>query len=129
MLNKIKKIKIKEIKIKAGNIIKYLDKKNPEFKKFGEIYFNEIKKGYFKGWNLHKKYKSVITVPYGNVEFTFMDLKRKRKKIVNISRKNPSILIIPPKIWFKFRSKTKLSIIVNTIENIHSRNETLKLSL
>ena len=71
MLNNVKKIKLKEINIKEGNILKYIDKNNRYFKKFGEIYFSEIKKGYYKGWNLHKRCQCLIFVPIGEVEFSF----------------------------------------------------------
>ena len=44
---KIKKIKIidlKSIKNPKGDILKYLSKDSKNYKKFGEIYFSEIKK-------------------------------------------------------------------------------------
>ena len=42
----VKKIKIytnKIIKNKKGNLIKFVSRKDSFFKKFGEVYFNEIK--------------------------------------------------------------------------------------
>ena len=99
-----KKIPLKEIVNKSGNIIKYVDKENFYFKKFGEVYFSEIKRGYTKGWNLHKKCHCLITIPHGSVEFTLMKHSRKKKKKFFISRKKPEILLIPPMTWFKFRS-------------------------
>ena len=39
MLNKIKKIPLKKIETKEGDIIKYIDKEKKYFNKFGEIYF------------------------------------------------------------------------------------------
>lgn len=129
MLNKVKVINLKEIYNPAGSVIKYLDKKNKNFLSFGEIYFSEIKKGYEKGWNLHKKYKSIITVPYGKVEFCCMNLSKTKRRIFKIGRKKPSLIIIPPQVWFKFKSLSKISVIVNTINDIHKKNETLKFPL
>ena len=43
-LNKIKKIKLKIANNSKGDILKYLTRKNKYLKKFGEVYFNEIKK-------------------------------------------------------------------------------------
>ena len=54
-LKKIKKIKLDIIKNKKGDILKYLNRKDKFFNKFGEIYFTEIKKNEIKGWNYHKK--------------------------------------------------------------------------
>jgi len=45
----IKKIKLKIIKNKKGDILKYLNKYILHPKKFGEIYFNQIKKNQKKG--------------------------------------------------------------------------------
>jgi|TARA_B110000003_G_C16587166_1_gene510306 dTDP-4-dehydrorhamnose 3,5-epimerase len=126
MLKKAKKINLKKISNPAGDIIKYLDKKNKNFNKFGEVYFNEIKKGYTKGWNLHKKTYCLITVPLGSVVFTLMDFQMKKKKIFSINRRKPSLLIIPPKVWFKFKSLSEYSIITNFIDQIHNKKESLK---
>ena len=70
----LKKIKIIPLKISKnikGDILKYLEKNNKYLKKFGEIYFTEIKKNKTKGWNFHKKNQCLITVPFGKVKFTF----------------------------------------------------------
>lgn len=129
-LNKIKIIKLKIIKNSKGDLLKYLDKKNKYFKKFGEIYFTEIKKGKVKGWNYHKKLYSLIAVPFGSVKFTFTnDIKKKKKKIIKVGKKNYSLIVAPPGLWFKFESLTKLSIIINTLNDTHKRSETLKITI
>ena len=51
----IKVFKNKVFKNKKGSLTKYVSKKNKFFKKFGEVYFNEIKYNQTKGWILHKK--------------------------------------------------------------------------
>jgi dTDP-4-dehydrorhamnose 3,5-epimerase len=126
MLKKIKKISLKQIKVKEGNIIKYINKKSFYFKKFGEIYFSKIKKGHVKGWNLHKKTNCLITVPYGSVTFVLKDYKMKKQKTLTLKDTMPSLLVIPPNIWFKFWTKEKYSIIVNMIELTHNTKETMK---
>ena len=108
MLTKIKKIPLKVIKNNSGDIIKYLGKKNNYFNKFGEVYFSKIKKGFIKGWNLHKKTSCLITVPYGSVNFVLKDFEMKKSKKVLLSDSNPSLLVIPPNIWFKFWTKKKI---------------------
>ena len=129
MLKKIKKIPLKVVKNNSGDIIKYIEKKNPNFKKFGEVYFSQIKKGYVKGWNLHKKTCCLITVPFGSVNFVFKDYKMKKSKQLLINDKNPCLLVIPPKIWFKFWTKKKYSIIVNLIDRSHNPKETKKFPI
>ena len=102
MLNKIKKIPLKKIETKEGDIIKYIDKEKKYFNKFGEIYFSKIKKGHVKGWNLHKRTRCYLTVPYGSISFVFKYLNMKKYKKIRINDANPQLLIIPKNIWFKF---------------------------
>ena len=129
MLKKIKKIPLKIIKNDSGNIIKFLTKKNPSFNRFGELYFSHIKKGCVKGWNLHKKTACLMTVSYGSVNFIFKDYKMKKTRKITINDISPSLLVIPPNIWFKFSTKKKYSIILNLIDRIHSNKETKKLPI
>ena len=111
------------IKNKKGSIIKYIDKKNNFFKSFGEIYFSEVKANKTKGWNLHKKYTCIITVPIGVVEFMIVNRNKKlsKKKITN-----KEVLIIPPGNWFAFKSLSKKSLVANLINGIHIDSETKK---
>ncbi len=129
MLNKVKKINLKKIKAHGGDVIKFIDKNNKYFFSFGEVYFSEINKGFFKGWNLHKKCHCLMTVVYGSVEFTLMNYSQNKKKKFIINNKNPQLLIIPPKIWFKFRSLQNKSTICNLIDRIHNKNETKKIPI
>ena len=129
MANKIKAIKLEVIRNPKGDILKYLNKKNKHLKKFGEIYFTEIKKNKTKGWNLHKKNTCLLTVPYGKVKFTFAKDIKKRKQSIIIDKKNYKIIVVPPKFWFKFISMTDISIVANTLEEIHNDNETLKIPI
>lgn len=128
-LNRIKIVKLKIIKNSKGDLLKYLDKTNRYFKKFGETYFTEIKKNKTKGWNYHKKLYSLITVPYGKVKFTYAKDINKQKKTIIIGKKNYSLIIAPPGLWFKFQSISKISLIVNTLNDIHKSSETKKIPI
>ena len=127
----IRLIKNKIINNKKGDIIKFINYKNKYFSKFGEIYFSEIKKNKTKGWNIHNKYQCILTVPFGKVVFLFFDPKVKIKKFkkITLSKKNNYSIILPPKIWFCFKSLVKLSIVTNVLNNIHSSKETSKSSV
>ena len=129
MLKKVKKIPLIIIRSKEGDIIKYLDRDKKYFKKFGEVYFSKIKKGFVKGWNLHKKTRCFITVPYGSVTFILKNFRNAKTIKIELKDTKPELLIIPPYTWFKFWTKKSYSIITNIIENKHSKNETMKLPL
>ena len=129
MLSKIKIYKLNKLKNLKGDVLKYLNKNNKYFKKFGEIYFTEIKEKQIKGWNFHKKCQCLITVPVGKVKFTFAEKISGRKKVIIIGKKNHSIIVVPPRICFSFASLEKISLVVNTINEIHNNKETLKIPI
>jgi dTDP-4-dehydrorhamnose 3,5-epimerase len=126
-----KEINKKIIKVKKGDILKYLSKKDKFFSGFGEVYFSEIKKNKTKGWNLHKKNTCILSVPFGSVVFNFIDGRINKKthknvKKVVLSKKNFKIIVVPPGVWFSFKSLTHISIVANCINKVHSDQETLK---
>ena len=98
-LSKIKTIKLKISTNPKGDVLKYLTRKNKYFKKFGEVYFTEIKKNKIKGWNFHKKCWCLLAVPYGKVKFTFaknINSKKKTKLRVGTSTKNVGVCLLFP---------------------------------
>ena len=116
----IKKYKIKIIKNSKGNIFKFLNFQKLPFKKFGEIYFSEVKPNIFKGWKFHYSRNQYLTVINGSVEFSFKKKANgKIKKILINSKKNLYSLYIPKKIYYSFRcySQTK-ALIVNIIDEV-----------
>ena len=128
-LSKIKTIKLKISTNPKGDVLKYLTSKNKYFKKFGEAYFTEIKKNKIKGWNFHKKCWCLLAVPYGKVKFTFAENINSKKKTIIIGKKNYSLIVVPPRIWFNFMSIKKISLVVNTLNHVHNKNETLKIPI
>tara|TARA_B100001248_G_scaffold174092_1_gene132015 strand:- start:1845 stop:2255 length:411 start_codon:yes stop_codon:yes gene_type:complete len=121
----IKVFKNKVFKNKKGSLTKYVSKKNKFFKKFGEVYFNEIKYNQTKGWILHKKNTCLIICVKGKIKFTFIDKFNSERKIT-ISSNTGKIIKIPPNIWFCFKSQKNISIIANLIENPHKDSEIKK---
>ena len=129
----LKKIKIKIIKNRKGDILRFISKKNKFFKSFGEIYFTEINYRKLKGWNLHKKNKSFLTVCYGKVILHFIDGMNKsktfnREKQMILGKKNHGIIVVPPGVWFSFTTFNKKAVIANFLNKPHSDNETIKIN-
>tara|TARA_Y100000591_G_scaffold324578_1_gene344207 strand:- start:868 stop:1281 length:414 start_codon:yes stop_codon:yes gene_type:complete len=124
----IKLSKGKTIKNKKGNIIKFINKRDKLFKKFGELYFSEIKIKKEKGWNYHKKNTCLINVPFGKVRFRIYNVSKNKIQTILLSDKNNLILQIPPKNWFSFKSLTKKSLVANILDNVHQDKETDKKS-
>ena len=51
---KLKIIKLKNIKMEKGNLVKFIEKKSLNYKGFGEVYFSNVKKNKIKAWKKHK---------------------------------------------------------------------------
>jgi len=129
----VKKIKVKLFKNSKGDLLKYISKKSLYFKSFGEVYFNEINFKKKKGWILHKKNQCIICVCYGEVKFKLIDGRTKSKSFniennIILSKKNHSILVIPPGIWFSFTTNKKKSIFANFINHVHLDKESVKIN-
>ena len=124
----IKIIKNKIIKNSRGNIIKFISKKKPFFKTFGEIYFNKIKHKKTKGWILHKRNTCIFICIHGKIRFHFNDLNKKEKKIL-LDSNTGNILLVPNNIWFSFSGMKTESILANLIEKPHEDSEIKKFDV
>jgi len=116
-------------KNKKGDVIKYISKKSKYFKKFGEIYFSEIKKNKIKGWIKHTRNTCIICVPYGKVRFFIVKENFQKQKKFILSKKINKLLIIPSGYWFSFLSVNKFSLVANFIDDVHSDNEVIKKNI
>lgn len=115
--------KNKIFKTKIGRLIKFVNKDSKFFKKFGEIYFNNIKKTKKQNdWILHKNYQCLILVISGKVKFSI----KNKKKNKNLNLDNNVILKINSGTWFKFSSITKNALFVNLIDGLHNPKETIR---
>ena len=127
-LNKIKIKRLKIIKLPAGNVVRFLRKKEMKKKwKFGEAYFSKIKFERVKAWKYHVKATVNLTVLVGKVKFVFYSQQFKSFKTIIMEEKRNARLTIPPKSWFGFKgiSKTE-SIIISLTDLIHSPKEVLR---
>lgn len=62
-----------------GEVMHMLKSSDPEFKRFGEIYFSTVNPGFVKGWHLHKKMELNYAVPSGKIRLVLYDGREKSK--------------------------------------------------
>ena len=120
---------LKVIKNSKGDIKKYLDLKVLKKLKISEIYFSEIKKNKIKGWNLHKKATCLLSVACGSVKFQIRDKNFKLVKTILINKKNHKYIKIPPGMWFSFKAMTQNSVVINSTDLEHKKDETRKIPI
>ena len=125
----IKISKLIEIKNSKGNIIKLLNRNDPSFSSFGELYISKINFGKIKGWKRHKKMKMNLFVINGEVLFVFYYHKIKKFHTIKISN-NKTGVFVPNNIWFAFKGISKKENIVMNLANIpHQDNESEKKNI
>ncbi len=120
---------LKVIKNSKGDIKKYLDLKILKKFKISEVYFSEIKKNKIKGWNLHKKATCLLSVAFGSVKFQIMDKNFKLVKTILINKKNHKCIQIPPGMWFSFKAMTQNSVVINSTDLEHQKDNTRKIPI
>ena len=101
------------IKNNKGSIFKYISSRDSYFKKFGEIYFNQINKNKTKGWILHKETKCILSLIYGRIIFHLIDGRKKSKTFnketkFSLNENSFKIIIVPPGVGFPSRLKIKI---------------------
>ena len=125
VLSKIKIKKFNTVNNKNGKILKILDGRQRDLKKFKDAYFSFIKYNKIKGWKKHLKMTMTLYVPVGKVQFVFYD--EKTFISVLIGENKFYKIIVPPNIWFAFKGVSKGVNLVFNLANIkHNDKEVIR---
>ena len=129
-MTNIKLTSLSKKNLSNGNLYKFIDKNNENFRKFGEVYFSFIKQKSIKAWKLHKKATMNIVVPIGKVRFILFENKDNKFydfKEIKIGQSNYKLLTIKPNTWYGFQGLSKnLNLIVNLTNLVHDDNEMIR---
>ena len=127
---KITKNKLKIINNNKGKIVKFFHQNIKKFNQPKEVYFSFIKFKKIKGWKLHLKQTTIISVVFGKIKIVFFDKNFNFLEEVILTSKSPSYVLIPPNVWYSFRGLNKSqSIICSLIDIFHTDNEQKNLEL
>ncbi len=127
---KIIKNKLKIINNNKGKIVKFFYQNIKKFNKPKEVYFSFIKFKKIKGWKLHLKQTTVISVVFGKIKIVIFDKNFNFLEEVILTSKSPSYVLIPPNVWYSFRGLNKSqSIICSLIDMLHKDDEQKNLEL
>jgi dTDP-4-dehydrorhamnose 3,5-epimerase len=91
-----------------GNVKHMLRSTDPEFEKFGEIYFSCVYPGVVKGWHLHKIMTLNYTVVSGMIKLVLYDDRPESNthgelQEIFMGTYNYVLVKIPPLIWNGFK--------------------------
>ena len=129
-LEKIKFFKQSIVKVEGGDVYHIYKKSINKNLKFREAYFSSIEFNYVKGWKLHKKMISNLSVPIGEVQFIFVSKDFRNVRKIILGQKNYGRIYVPPNVWFCFKGLSKnKSLILNLSSIEHDEQELEKIKL
>ena len=65
---------------------------------------------------------------FGQVKFNFKKSDQNTKAKIITIEKNYSTIVVPPKIYFSFKSEL-ISLVANTINGVHNEKEIIKVPI
>lgn len=88
-----------------------------------EVYFSNVKNGFYKGWKKHKE--MILNLIVINGEIVFYLANNDFSKIINfsISHKDSKRLTVMPNQWLAFTSATKPSSTLINISNLMNNED------
>jgi dTDP-4-dehydrorhamnose 3,5-epimerase len=133
MINGVVVKPLKQIPDERGKIMQMLKCTDPEFEKFGEIYFSVVYPGIIKGWHLHEKMTLNYAAISGMIKLVLYDARKDSKtkgvlEEIFIGEDNYALVKIPPGIYNGFKGiGTKPAIVANCATMPHDSGEIKRL--
>lgn len=129
MIDGVKIKKLEKISDERGSILHMIQKDDPDFKQFGEIYFSTIYPGVVKGWHLHTEMVLNYAVVTGMIKLVLFDDRKDSHTHgelmeLYIGEDNYSLVTIPQNVWNGFKGiGTKTAIVANCATLPHDPKE------
>lgn len=124
---------LKKIADERGTVMHMLKATDPEFQKFGEIYFSTVYPGVVKGWHLHPKMELNYAVPVGMIKLVLYDQRPDSKtkgEIVElfVGEDNYVLVHIPTGVVNGFKGiGAKPAIVANCANMPHDPEEIIRI--
>lgn len=131
MIDGLKTRQLDVISHPKGDLYKMLNIQSPEFKGFGEIYFSKIAPFSIKAWRLHKSITSNLAVVSGRVLVVCVKMDSsgfggREISQFELTGEVPTMITIPPGVWYGFKAGHSGGLLVNLISEPHSEAEVLR---
>lgn len=112
-----------------GAIFHMLRKDDPEFQRFGEIYFSKIHPGVIKAWHHHSRMTLNYLVVTGSIQLGLWDGRKDsptygQQQTVYMDEQNSQLVVVPPGVWNGFKGLGPTSsIVANCASDPHDPEE------
>jgi len=124
---------LKKICDERGMVMHMLRCDDPDFDKFGEIYFSVVYPGVIKGWHLHKEMTLNYAVVSGMIKLVLYDdredsVTRGELQEIVIGEDNYVLVRVPPLVWNGFKGiGLKTAVVANCATHPHDPAEISRL--
>ena len=117
---------LRKIADERGSVMRMLRVDDPEFERFGEIYFSTVYPGAIKGWHLHSEMTLNYSVVHGMIKLVLYDDReasptRGELQELYVGRDSYCLVTIPPKVWNGFKGIGVAEAIVANLATIPHR--------
>lgn len=125
-MQRIKVTPLKKIPDDRGSVCHFLRRNDPEFNRFGEIYFSTCYPGVVKGWHKHEKMELNYCVIKGMIKLVITD--GNEFKEIYMGDKNYCRVKIPPGLWNGFKNiGTEEAIVANCATEPYSDDDIVRI--
>jgi dTDP-4-dehydrorhamnose 3,5-epimerase len=124
---------LRRIPDERGYIMHMLRANDPEFEKFGEIYFSTVHPGAIKAWHLHKEMTLNYSVVSGMIKLVLYDDRddsptKGELQELFIGQENYQLVKIPPYVWNGFKGVgSEMAILANCATLPHDPDEIIRM--
>jgi dTDP-4-dehydrorhamnose 3,5-epimerase len=125
----IKIIPLKIFQDHRGSVMKMIDRAQPHFQGFAEVYFSTINPGVVKGWKKHNRHAQNLVVVEGKVLLVLYDNRegsatKGQFLEITLGRDNYQLVQIPVNVVYAFKALGEThGILANCISEIHDSSE------
>lgn len=133
MIDGVKIKPLKKICDERGMVMHMLRSDDPEFEKFGEIYFSVVYPEVVKGWHNHREMTQNYAVVSGLIKLVLYDERKGSPtkgelQEIFMGEDNYVLVRIPPRVWNGFKGiGTEPAIVANCATIPHDPDEISRL--
>lgn len=125
----VKVVAKKKIIDDRGAIFHMLRNDDPEFQKFGEIYFSKIHPGVIKAWHHHSRMTLNYLVVSGSIQLGLWDGRKnsptyQKAQTIYLDEQNSQLAVVPFGVWNGFKGLGPTSsVVANCATEAHDPTE------
>ncbi len=133
MIDGVKIKPLKRICDERGMVMHMLRCDDPDFEKFGEIYFSVVYPGVVKGWHIHKEMTLNYAAVSGMIKLVLYDERedsptKGELQEIFMGEDNYVLVKIPPRVWNGFKGiGVKPAVVANCATIPHDPDEIRRL--